>query len=61
MIRKILMQNSSKKLTDNNIKTVFEMATDDIKVNRISCNKPTPIAETVNITMRCLRTLERCL
>lgn len=62
MIRNTLEKFAGKKLQDEDYKLVMEMATDDIRVNRVRnvVPKRTSIAEAVHIAIQCLITLTRC-
>lgn len=57
MFRKELEKRLGFKISNNLLKDILAMATDDIKFNRISFGKKTTFVQAVNITVSCAKAL----
>ncbi|SKB01159.1 hypothetical protein SAMN05443428_1544 [Caloramator quimbayensis] len=53
MIRQALEKKLGKKLSDGQFKDIMQMATDDIRVNRIDFNKKTRLEDVIIIAQYC--------
>jgi len=58
MLRKILELNLGP-MTDSEVREVLELATSDIKINRVDFGKRTSLPEVVEITELCFRVHQR--
>lgn len=60
MLRREVENIIGELMSDDDFKTVLNMATQDIKANRLSQGKFTPMSEVIKIAARCAKALKRC-
>ncbi|KZL94330.1 hypothetical protein [Clostridium magnum] len=61
MLKKLLENNIGQSISNTEFTAVMDMTSKDIKFNNIRFGKRTKVEEMLNIAVKCVATLKRCL